>query len=222
MFFTGYPLMSASSFQRSQTCCRILFKGYLKLSFSKDVSVVKFLREKNCFLIFMCVWMIFFTAKNTSGSPVWSVISFLERGDHFTPRQAKLRNGKCFTSDLSNLHDWLVEFLRSAPVWPSMSVGIEGKNPPKPSMIPASMSLSVILKLGKVITPKTDFVTLTLEEFSVKVMRWLEPLQVRLSLQKEKSARGNLLQCFWGKCTVGNSGWKVCLKKDGGKLNSCH
>ena len=115
--------------------------------------------------------MIFFTAKNTSGSPVWSVISFLERGDHFTPRQAKLRNGKCFTSDLSNLHDWLVEFLRSAPVWPSMSVGIEGRNPPKPSMIPASMSLSVILKLGKVITPKTDFVTLTLEEFFVKVMR---------------------------------------------------
>ena len=41
-----------------------------------------------------------------------------------------------------------------------MSVGIEGRNPPKPSMIPASMSLSVILKLGKVITPKTDFVTL--------------------------------------------------------------
>lgn len=104
--------------------------------------------------------MIFFTAKNTSGSPVWSVISFLERGDHFTPRQAKLRNGKCFTSDLSNLPDWLVEFLRSAPVWPGMSVGIEGRNPPKPSMIPASMSLSVILKLGKVITPKTDFVTL--------------------------------------------------------------
>lgn len=47
--------MSASSFQRSQTCCRIIFKGYLKLSFSKDVSMVKFLREKNCFLIFMCV-----------------------------------------------------------------------------------------------------------------------------------------------------------------------
>ena len=52
-----------------------------------------------------------------------------------------------------------------------MSVGIEGRNLPKPSMIPASMSLSVILKLGKVITPTTDFVTLTLEEFFVKVMR---------------------------------------------------
>lgn len=48
-------------------------------------------------------------------------------------------------------------------------------------MMPASMLLSVMLKLGKVITPKTDFVTLTLEEFSVKDMRWLEPIQVRLS-----------------------------------------
>ena len=213
MFFTGYPLMSASSFQRSQTCCRILFKGYLKLSFSKDVSMVKFLREKNCFLIFMCVWMIFFTAKNTSCSPVWSVISFLERGDHFTPRQAKLRNGKCFTSDLSNLHDWLVEFLRSAPVWPSMSVGIEGRNLPKPSMIPASMSLSVILKLGKVITPKTDFVTLTLEEFSVKVMRWQEPLQVRLSLQKEKSARGTFCNAYEANALLEIQDGKYALKK---------
>ena len=31
--------------------------------------------------------------------------------------------------------------------------------------IPASVPLSLMLKLGKVITPKTDFVTLTLEEF---------------------------------------------------------
>ena len=34
-------------------------------------------------------------------------------------------------------------------------------------MMPASVPLSVMLKLGKVITPKIDFVTLTLEEFSV-------------------------------------------------------
>lgn len=45
----------------------------------------------------------------------------------------------------------------------------------------------------KVITPKTDFVTLTLEEFSNKDMRWLEPFQVRLSLQKEKFASGTFL-----------------------------
>ena len=77
--------------------------------------------------------------------------------------------------------EWLNEFPQSAPAISSKSVGIEGRNSPKPSMMPASMLLSVMLKLGKVITPKTDFVTLTLEEFSVKDMRWLEPIQVRLS-----------------------------------------
>ena len=51
---------------------------------------------------------------------------------------------------------------QSAPASPSKSVVIEGKNSPQPSMIPASMPLSVMLKLGKLITPKTDVVTLTL------------------------------------------------------------
>ena len=77
--------------------------------------------------------------------------------------------------------EWLNEFPQLAPASSSKSVGIEGRNSPKPSMMPASMLLSVMLKLGKVITPKTDFVTLTLEEFSVKDMRWLEPIQERLS-----------------------------------------
>ena len=56
----------------------------------------------------------------------------------------------------------LNKFPQSAPTNPSKSVGIEGRNPPKPSMMPASMLFSVMLKLGKVITPKT---------FSVKDMR---------------------------------------------------
>ena len=51
---------------------------------------------------------------------------------------------------------------QSAPASLSKSVGIEGKNSPQPSMIPASMPLSVMLKLGKLITPKTDVVTLIL------------------------------------------------------------
>ena len=80
-------------------------------------------------------------------------------------------------------------------------------------MIPASMSLSVILKLGKVITPKTDFATLTLEEFSVKVMRWLEPLQVRLSLQKEKSARGTFCNAYEANALLEIQDGKYALKK---------
>ena len=37
-----------------------------------------------------------------------------------------------------------------------------------PSQMPASVSLGVMLKFGKLIIPKTDIITLTLEEFSVR------------------------------------------------------
>lgn len=42
----------------------------------------------------------------------------------------------------------------------------------KPSLI-AFVSLSQMLKLGKVIVPEMDIVTVHLEEFSVAEMRWL-------------------------------------------------
>ena len=100
--------------------------------------------------------------------------------------------------------DRLDEFPQSASASPSKSVGKEGRNPPKPSMMPASVPLSLMLKLGNVITPKADFVTLTLEEFSVKDTRWLEPFKVRLSLQKEKSASGTFRNDY---DYVRNSGW---------------
>lgn len=55
-----------------------------------------------------------------------------------------------------------------------MFVGIEGRNFFKLFMIFVFMFLSVILKFGKVIIFKIDFVILIFEEFFVKVMRWLE------------------------------------------------
>lgn len=59
-------------------------------------------------------------------------------------------------------------------------------------MMPATMPL----RLGKVITPKTHFVTLTLEEFSIKDMTWREPFHVRFSLQKEKFANGTFHNAY--------------------------
>ena len=102
---------------------------------------------------------------------------------------------------------------QSAPASPSKSLGIEGKNCPQPSMMPASMPLSVMLKLGKLITPKTDVVTLTLEEFSVTDMRWLEPFQVRLSLQKEKFASGTFRNAYEANALSGIQNGKYVLKK---------
>ena len=113
----------------------------------------------------------------------------------------------------NRLRDRLDEFPPSAPASPSKLVGIEGRNPPKPSMMPATMPLSVMLKLGKVITPKTYFVTLTLEEFSVKDMTWREPFQVRFSLQKEKFASGTLPNAYEANALSGIQDGKYVLKK---------
>ena len=102
---------------------------------------------------------------------------------------------------------------QSAPASPSKSLGIGGKNPPQPSMMPASMPLSEMLKLGKLITPNTDIVTLTLEEFSVTGMKWLEPFQVRLSLQKEKFASGTFRNAYEANSLSGIQNGRYVLKK---------
>ena len=80
-------------------------------------------------------------------------------------------------------------------------------------MMPASMPLSEMLKLGKLITPKTDIVTLTLEEFSVTGMEWLEPFQVRLSLQKEKIASGTFRNAYEANSLSGIQNGRYVLKK---------
>ena len=51
-----------------------------------------------------------------------------------------------------------------------MSVG--SKNALLPSKIPEPIPRCVMLKLGKKITPKTDVVTLTPEQFCVKHTTW--------------------------------------------------
>ena len=117
--------------------------------------------------------------------------------------------------DASNgQHDRLDKYLpQSAPASPSKSAGIEVKNPPQPSMMPASMPLSVMLKFGKLITPKTDVVTLTFEEFSIMDMRWLEPFQVSLSLQKEKFASGTFRKAYEANALSRIQNGKHVLKK---------
>jgi len=59
----------------------------------------------------------------------------------------------------------LGEIPEATPASPSKSVSTGTNNTPLPFKMPASMPLSAMLNLGKLITPKTDVVTLTLEEF---------------------------------------------------------
>ena len=59
-----------------------------------------------------------------------------------------------------------------------------------PSKIPASVPLSAMLQIGKLIKPKVDVVTVELEQFDLKSREWLPPFEVKVSLSKEKFASG--------------------------------
>ena len=61
---------------------------------------------------------------------------------------------------------------------------------PVPSKIPASVLLSAMLKIGKLIQPNIDSVTVELEQFDLKARAWLPPFEVKVSLSKEKFASG--------------------------------
>ena len=72
------------------------------------------------------------------------------------------------------LHIRFIEPSTARPDAPSKS-GNSRLNPLKPSVMTASMPLNLMSKLGKLITPKLVLLLLH-EEFSVKGLRWLEPL----------------------------------------------
>lgn len=82
-----------------------------------------------------------------------------------------------------------------------------------PSSVPASISLSQMLKLGKIIQPKVDIVTLQLQEFSITEM-WQEPFKAKFLLQRESFAKGGLREAFIAKAISGMpTRGKYVLKK---------
>jgi len=62
--------------------------------------------------------------------------------------------------------------------------------------IAASAPFSQILKLGKLIVPEVDIVTLSLEEFSLAEMRWLEPFQATFSLEQKSFSSGGFYNAY--------------------------
>ena len=83
---------------------------------------------------------------------------------------------------------------------------------PSPSVV-RSVSLSQMLKLGKVIVPDIDVVTLRLEEFCISRMEWLEPFEVSLSLERKPFANGAFREAFLAKSIAGVPKGKYVLKK---------
>lgn len=86
---------------------------------------------------------------------------------------------------------------------------------PAPSKIPASVPLSAMLQIGKLIQPKVDAVTLQLEQFDLKAREWLPPFEVKVSLSKEKFANGAFRDAYEATVISGGlqPGEKYVVKK---------
>lgn len=83
---------------------------------------------------------------------------------------------------------------------------------PSPSVM-RSVSLSQMMKLGRVIVPDTNVVSLQLEEFCISRMEWLEPFEVTLSLERKPFANGAFCEAFLAKSISGLPKGKYVLKK---------
>ena len=84
------------------------------------------------------------------------------------------------------------------------------------SKIAASVPLSAMLKLGKLIQPKTKVVQVELEQFDLKKSEWVTPFEVKLSLTKEKFASGACRDAYEAMVISGSGllhGDKYVLKK---------
>ena len=66
------------------------------------------------------------------------------------------------------------------------------------------MSVSSMLKMGKLINPETDNVTLRIEEFSIADgMSWLETVDVTMSIQRKPFAEGAFHKAYMAKALTG-------------------
>ena len=86
---------------------------------------------------------------------------------------------------------------------------------PAPSKIPASVPLSAMLQIGKLIQPKVDAVILQFEQFDLKAREWLPPFEVKVSLSKDKFASGAFRDAYEATVISGGlePGEKYVLKK---------
>ena len=53
------------------------------------------------------------------------------------------------------------------------------------SKVPASVPLSQMLNIGKLIKPKEETITLLLKQFEIKEKMWKDPMEVKMSVHTE-------------------------------------
>ena len=69
-----------------------------------------------------------------------------------------------------------------------------------------------MLKLGKIIQPTEEIVTVQLEGFKINEKAWAQPVEVALSLAKEKFASGGVRDAYIATPLSGLSPEKYILK----------
>ena len=70
-----------------------------------------------------------------------------------------------------------------------------------------------MLKIGKIIPPSKEMVTICLEEFSVEQKPWLDPFEARLPVAKIKFASGGFHDTFETTALSGDLQGKYILNK---------
>ncbi|KXJ07829.1 hypothetical protein AC249_AIPGENE13528 [Exaiptasia diaphana] len=85
--------------------------------------------------------------------------------------------------------------------------------PSMSSKVAASVPLSAMLQLGKLIQPTEEIVTVQLEEFKMSEKSWAQPFEVTLSLSKTKFSSGSFRDAYIATPLSGLSPGKYVLKK---------
>ena len=129
-------------------------------------------------------------------------------------------------TDASQIQNWKVIHIRfieksSEPIQRQSepakdkcrSMAIENRPKIAKSSFAASVPLSKMLKLGKVIVPEVDIATPFLEEFSLTEMRWLEPFKTTFSLERKSFDSGGFRDAYLVKAISGIPKGKYVLKR---------
>ena len=85
--------------------------------------------------------------------------------------------------------------------------------PKKTDTVAASVPVSKMLKIGQLIAPKVEIVSLYLEEFSIMEREWSKPFIVKLALDKSPFSIGGFRSAFMAKTIKGLPEEQYVLKR---------
>lgn len=119
-----------------------------------------------------------------------------ERGPSFTD-VSQISNWKVlhirFVARSSESCTSVSDVVRSSPVKCETATSLRA---PQPSKVPASVPLSALLNIGKLISPKISQSTVVVEEFNLQDKIWLPPFEVKVSLDQKPFASGSFRDAY--------------------------